>query len=355
MNRKAIIPLVLGLCVGLATVKVAVDTIRKAKAAGKTSETVKVVRAREDIKAHEAITAEMVEVVETTENPFAPANDRVSSIEEVVGRVTAKTIPQRVAVLKSMLAVEGTTPGMVGRIPPGYRAVAVKIDEATSVAYQVKPGDWVDVIVVMDVATSARGRKETIAEVILQHVQVGAIGRGTDTPTGPSAGKVKPAKSATLFVLEEDVPKLHLAATRGKITLSLRGDDSHTTDDPARADLSVVIPMAGQPSPTKPKPEDSRVSVRNLVPDVAQNMQPHAVVVVRGSSRIGGESASVETITFENPRSPVIMGFSLGHPTRTGFQTGASRRPTRPWSESQPAPQNSPYGAKNETEPNDGE
>ena len=62
MNRKAIIPLVLGLCVGLATVKVAVDTIRKAKAAGKTSETVKVVRALYYITAPDATRADLAVV-----------------------------------------------------------------------------------------------------------------------------------------------------------------------------------------------------------------------------------------------------------------------------------------------------
>jgi Flp pilus assembly protein CpaB len=295
----------------------------------------------------------MVEVVETAESPFAPANDRVGSVDEAVGRVTAKAIPQRVAVLKSMLAPEGTPPGMVGRIPAGYRAVAVKIDEATSVAYQVKPGDWVDVIVVMDIATSARGRKETIAEVILQNVQVGAIGRGADKPGGESTGKVKPAKSATLFVPEDEVPKLHLAATRGKITLSLRGEDSLTTDSPARADLGDVIPMIAPPSIAAAKPAEPSVLQRDFGLQTAENVQPHDVVVVRGSSGKGGEPTSVETITFEGPRSPVITGVSAGHPANTGFQTGTSKRMARPRSDSQPTPQNSPSGAGNDTEPND--
>jgi len=56
-------------------------------------------------------------------------------------------------------------------------------------------------------------------------------------------------------VANEDVPKLHLAATRGKITLSMRGVDDPTTNMPRIARGSEVIeglrdPLAvEQPTP----------------------------------------------------------------------------------------------------------
>ncbi len=366
MKRKAIIPLALGLCVGLAAVKLAVDTIRKAKAAGRTAETVKVVRSRQDINPHETITAEMVEVVETAESIFAPANDRISNVEDVVGRVSAKAIPERVAVLKPMLAPEGTRPGMVGRIPAGYRAVSVKIDEVTGVAYQINPGDWVDVIVVMDIATSTRGGKETIAEVILQRVQVAAIGRGTDTGAGESAGKMKPAKSATLLVREEDVPKLHLAATRGKVTFAMRGDDKETTDNPARADMGDVIPgLHPSKSSTVDSTGPSLMEMMNgLFVDSAgsgtkpgdsrllhREPEPYAVLVVRGSPGTGGP-ASVEQITFEDVTSPNITDVSKGHPTRASSRMGVSRNPDHSSSDRSPVRTSRSHSAEDETKPN---
>jgi Flp pilus assembly protein CpaB len=333
MKGKAIIPLVLGLGIGIVAVKVAVDTIRKAKAANRPSATIHAVRAREDIAAQEEISLEMVELVETADSLFAPENERIETIEEVVGRVSAKAIPQQAAVLQSMLAPPGTKPGMVGRIPPGYRAVSVKIDEVTGVAYQIRPGDWVDVIVVMDIAISGRGRKETIAEVILQNVQVAAIGRATSPQPAGSAAKGRPAKSATLLVREEDVPKLHLAGTRGRITLAMRGDDDGTLTEAASATMSDIIAMmrgarnadakSSGDSATRPR---SRVQPRWTQPEP---QSPHLVLVVRGTS--GRGSQEIERILFEARDSPRVLAMAAGPPSATSTaMMGTRAAPSKP-------------------------
>lgn len=351
MKAKAIIPLLLGLGVGVVTVKLAVDTIRKAQAANKSPEKIKAVRAKVDIEAFTEITPEMVEVVETADSLFAPASERIGSLEELKGRVAGKAIPERSAVLKSMLAPEGAKPGMVGRIKPGFRAVSVKIDEVTGVAYQIKPGDWVDVIVVMDVQTNARGKKETIAEVILQHVQVAAIGqRGTRQPTEASS-KVKPAKSVTLLVAEDDVPKLHLAGTRGKITLAMRGDDDAKKDPAPSATMGDVLAMmnnawggakkANGSAPDKPIPARRPPWV-----EPEEELEPpHQVLVRRGSFVKGKATDSFERITFENADSPYIVDVSQGLPaskkmggtlerrarSRGVGRTSRGESETRPW------------------------
>ena len=108
MKRKAIIPLVLGLGIGLLTVKLAVDAIKKAQAAGESRKTIHAVRAREDIGSYQEITPEMVELIEIAESDMTPVHERIDSIEGVVGRVTRKSVPQYAAVLNSMLAPEGT-------------------------------------------------------------------------------------------------------------------------------------------------------------------------------------------------------------------------------------------------------
>lgn len=370
MKRKAIIPLLLGLGIGLATVKLAVDTIRKAQAANKTPATVKVVWAKEDIGAYTAITPEMVEVVETGDSRFAPSEDRFESVEGLIGRVPIKSIAQRTPVLKSMLTPEGTPAGLVGKIPPGFRAVSVKIDEARSVAYQVKPGDWVDVIVVMDVG-SGRAGKDTIAEVILQHIQVGAIGHATAPDTQTGGGKVKPAKSATLLVPEEQVPMLHLAATRGTITLALRGGDDLTTAQQYTANLGDVIPGAG---PEKPgQAADGKIAAgpswgqalfgflasepNKPAPQKTfdQEPDPHAVVVVRGA--VDGTSVpAIEQITFEGADSSKILDVTKGLPTgavskmRTGKDSSFRRSGTRVEREIERT-----SGAEDDPESNDGE
>lgn len=303
MRGKAIIPLVLGLCIGLVAVKFGVDAIKNARGAAPAQSTIEIACAKLDISAYEKITAEMVELVKTTDDTFVSVQDRITSLDDVIDRVTAKAIPMKAPVLLSMLAPEGTPPGMVGRIPAGYRAVSVRIDEVTGVAYQVRPGDFVDVIVVMDIETGNRRRsRETIAEVILQNIQVAAIGQETGGSTGgPGKPKVKPAKSATLLVEEEDVPKLHLAATRGRITLAMRGGADKMTDAIGFVrDSDVFAALRREP--------EVGVIVRA---DPEPKLESHSVMVHRGST-VADLLPEDERIEFENPGSMNIIKVSEG-------------------------------------------
>ncbi len=318
MRGKAFIPLALGLCVGLLAVKFGVDAIKKAQGGTQAPTEIQIVRAKLDIGAYEKITEEMVELATTTDKNLIPESDRVGSLEDVVDRVTAKAIPSRAPVLQSMLAPEGTSSGMVGRIPLGQRAVSVRIDEVTGVAFQVKPGDYVDVIVVMDVETGERQRKKTtIAEVILQNIQVAAIGRDTTGAPGEAGGKVKPAKSATLLVDEEDVPKLHLAATRGKITLAMRGDNDRLSQHVGPADENDVFQYLRDRKAEKPetKPEPAppvRVVMVAPEPEPEPEPDPPYSVLIRRGSTIRNVSPKAERVAFENAESSTIIGVSEG-------------------------------------------
>lgn len=336
MKGKAVIPLVLGLGIGLVAVKYVIDTVKQARASGASSRTVKVVRAKQDIGAYVQITPEMVELVETGDGAFAPSSDRITKIEDLKDRVAGKSIPRFSPVLQSMLAPPGTPHGMQGRIKQGYRAVSVKIDEVTGVAYQVQPGDLVDVIVVMDIDSGDRGKKkETIAEVILQRVEVAAIGQSTSGASEEAGSKVKPAKSATLLVTEADVPKLHLAATRGKITLSMRGTEDETFSPPAVAhsnDLfktlqSKLQALSATPALAMAAPKPVPMSQ----PAPRELDAPHGVIVYRRAT-IGNTNVpvSVERITFESAQSSKIIDVSDSPFRRTSSMMRTSLQGSRP-------------------------
>jgi len=334
MKRKAIIPLVLGLGIGLFTVKLAVDTIRKAQAANANAETVNTVRAKIDIHAHERVTQEMVELVEiAADSALIPKDQRFDELKLVVGRVTAKAIPTSSPILKSMLAPEGSKPGMVGRIPPGYRAVSVKIDEVSSGGYHIKPGDMVDVLVVMDVDSGIRGRKETISEVILQNVKVAAIGHTMNPPQGGSNAKAKPAKSATLFVRNRDVPKLHLANTRGKISLAMRGSDDPNDSMSGYANMGDVL-YGGKPKKKNDKGEvslflkmlgfgkDTKDKAKLVKYTQPVDSGPRTVLVVRG----GSAAENMQRITFAHSDSTEIIAVSAGAASKSSTGIGSRNR-----------------------------
>jgi pilus assembly protein CpaB len=346
MKRKAIIPLVLGLAIGLLAVKFGVDAIRRAQASGQAQKTITVVQARIDINAYDEIRPDMVEATETVENSLVPANDRVSDLNQALKRVTAKFIPKGSPVLLSMLAPEGTAPGLSGRIPTGFRACSVKIDESTAVSYQIKPGDWVDVTVVMDVETGRKGKKETIAEVILQHVQVAAVGYESTPENEKSLTKVKPAKSATLLVKEEDVPKLHLATTRGKITLAMRGDkDTEVSGNSAIAYEGDIGPRVTDPAPPQLQPDLLKqlamgLATRNFEPEP----EPHPVMVFHGSAG-GRQATAMEQITFESAKSAKIVEMSVGGPSRAASTIrGARPQAGQPVAVPMPTPIQTPEG-----------
>ncbi len=346
MNRRAAIPLVAGLVIGLVAVKLVMDFVKKAQGSQQGQAKFTLIQAKQDIKAYEKIEAEMVQAVETTDSVLAPQTERMGSIETVVGRVAAKSIPQNAPILKSMLAAEGTPEGIEGRIPPGYRAVAVKIDEATSAGYNLQPGDWVDVIVVMDVETGMRGKKDTLAEVILQRVQIAAIGQGTSEQTDAAGGKVKPAKSATILVKHEDAPKLHLAGTRGKITLVLRGSkDEGDGGSVVAYGNDIMARLTGE------RVADATPTPALLPPPEPQKRQdpPHTVLVFRGTAQ-GNKPAATERVTFENANSSRLLEQGLGTPTGAGsIMKGARSGPSRV--NANPAPVNpAPQPGKEDVE-----
>jgi|CXWL01.1.fsa_nt_gi pilus assembly protein CpaB len=314
MNRRAAIPLVAGLVIGLVAVKLVMDFVKKAQGSQQSQQKFTLVQAKQDIKAYEKIELEMVQAVETTDSVLAPQAERMGSIETVVGRVAMKGIPQNAPILKSMLAPEGTPEGIEGRIPKGYRAVAVKIDEATSAGYNLQPGDWVDVIVVMDVETGVRGKKDTLAEVILQRVQIAAIGQGTNEQADAAGGKMKPAKSATILVKHEDAPKLHLAGTRGKITLVLRGSEDKNNNEPATAyGNDIMARLTGERVAEATPNHDPVPPVEPEKP----KSPPHTVLVFRSTAQ-GNMPAAAERVTFENAQSWKLLEVGMGTPTGMG-------------------------------------
>lgn len=350
MKRKAIVPLVLGLAIGLLAVKFGVDAVRRAQATGQNQKMMKVVLAKADIGAFDEIRADMVELTETPETSLIAQGDRIGDLQGAIGRVAGKSIPRGSPVLQSMLAPEGTAPGLTGRIPTGFRACSIKVDEASSVAFQIRPGVWVDVIVVMDVETGRRGKKEVISEVILQRVQVAAIGYES-TPEGEkSLTKVKPAKSATLLVKDADVPKLHLAGTRGKISLAMRGDEDTTQSEQGAIAYGSEIGGGEIEPEVKPQPApasgDFLKQMQMLA--MAQQQQPRvvpteptSVMVFRGTG--GGQAATaLEHITFAGPNSAKIVEVAQGAPSRAAATLrGAQPRLSQP----SPAPIGAPVSA----------
>ncbi len=218
MKNRAIIPLVIGLAVGLVAVKLSIDVVQKARA-GNGEDMLSIAVAQQMIPMGVEIKAGMVSVSKVSKglSPQGAFEDP----KKLVGRVVRNPVAKGMPVIEEMLAAPGTPAGMASLVPSGYRAVAVKVEEETSVAGFLKPGCHVDVAAVLSVR-GASGACETISKVLLQDVMVGAVGQSL---TGDAENSATLSRSVTLLVKPEDVPVLHLAATQGKIRLAMRHFD----------------------------------------------------------------------------------------------------------------------------------
>ncbi|RJP42501.1 MAG: Flp pilus assembly protein CpaB [Phycisphaerales bacterium] len=327
MSGKALIPLVLGLGIGLLAIRFGMDTLRNAKGQPVETDKRQVVRALTDVDASLAITPQMLEVVETADPPLGEMERDFASAEDVVDRVAGKFIPKGAVVLESMLAPPGTAPGVPGKIEAGYRAVSLRIDEVTGVAFNVTAGAWVDVIVVMDVMDPNTHKRETLAEVVLEHIQVAAVGLSS---AGEGNNRSKIARSVTLLVAEEEVPKLHLAATKGKITLAMRGEHDVTTGKRISARESELFTGLEQPKEdeeTVPPPDFSRLAgmFKEDVEAAAVPDPPFTMTIARGApAPVRG--VAIQQFTFENAQSWKVLAVAEGLPSQQKMVLQAQAR-----------------------------
>lgn len=313
MKAKTLLPLIIGIVFGFLAIKLSFDAIQRARGSAKPLEMITVVVANTDIDATSELKHEMLLVKKTPVTPLVPP-DAFKTIDELVGRVVSKGIPWGSPILPSMLSPKGTKPGLQVRIKEGYRAVAVKIDEVSGVAYNLRPGDYVDVIAVMSVQIN--GHKQTVSNVILQRVQVGGVGQWLDTPDE----KVIKAKSVTLLVKVEDVPRLHLAQSKGKLTLAMRGPNDERTSKFAAATEAQITGQSIKPgaAPRMPTPSGLLLASDQMDPMVPREW---VVAVFNGPVR-AGDGSSVHRLTYKDPNSMTVIRTANGR--TDGGQAGAT-------------------------------
>jgi len=239
MKTRAIIPLAVGLLVGILAIKIFADVLRKARGATSAGEMTSIVCAAADISATAEVTPTLL-ATQSVPKSLAPKTS-FADPKEVAGRVAAMGIAKGMPIVESYLAPKGTPPGMVARIKEGYRAMAVKVDESSGVAGWLKPGCFVDVVALM--ASDASMKKMNISRLILENVEVLAVGQDIGAKGDAEASVTK---SVTLAVLPEDVPKLHLAATKGTLRLAMRNSRDVS---PSAAASTTDNDLLGTPAP----------------------------------------------------------------------------------------------------------
>ena len=217
-----------------------------------------------------------------------PANamptDAFSKPEDVVGRGLIMPIIQNEPFLPMKLASKEAGAGLPPAIPPGLRAVSVRVNEVIGVAGYVLPGTRVDVVATV----SPNDTKEnTTSKVILTNVQV--LAAGTKIERDKDKDKPIPVTVVTLLVDPEESERLTLASSEGKIQLALRNPlDKGTTMTrgikPAGL-LGIVAPVRLAATRSAKGAGLSAQRPMTALPPMAVPPEPLTVEVIRGDKR----------------------------------------------------------------------
>jgi pilus assembly protein CpaB len=160
---------------------------------------------------------------------------------DVIGRGVIIPISKGEFILPNRLAGENAGAGLPSLIPPGMRAVSVRVNEVVSVAGFVTPGTRVDVLL-----TGAPAGSEQQTSTVLQNVEVLASGH---TLERTSTGEAQNTAVITLLVTPDDAQRLTLASSEGHIQLALR-NPLDTKQDEVPASISRALYRGALPPPT---------------------------------------------------------------------------------------------------------
>ena len=185
----------------------------QARTAGPRQVGVDVVVAANDIQVGAKIEERDVKIVKLPPEDL-PANV-FRGKTHLIGRGVVLPIVRGEFLLPNKLAAENAGAGMPALIPPGMRAVSVRVNEVVSVAGFVTPGTRVDVLL----TGNPLGSPESQTTTVLENIAVLAAGKQLERNT---AGEPQTVPVITLLVSPEDAQKLTLASQEGKIQLALR-------------------------------------------------------------------------------------------------------------------------------------
>jgi pilus assembly protein CpaB len=195
---------------------------------------------------------------------------------DVLGRGVVVPIAKGEFILPSKLAAENAGAGLPSLIPPGMRAVSVRVNEVVAVAGFVIPGTRVDVLL----TGNPRGTDEPLTTTVLENVEVLAAGQKLQRS---SQGEPQSVPVITLLVSPEDAQKLTMASNEGRIQLALRNPLDTSEENLAVLRDSSLYRMGG-PAPD-PRPARTRVRRAAAAPKPAPAPSMYVVEMIKGDKR----------------------------------------------------------------------
>ena len=271
-RMRVFIVLVLALTAGGGLALATYNYVQNAPGKGQAIPTKPVVVAASDLQIGATLDAKSVRVIDWPSS--AVPKGAISNPNDVVGRGLIMPVLENEPLLPDTLASKEAGAGLPPAIPPGLRALSVRVNEVIGVAGYVLPGTHVDVV-----ATVNPGQKqeEMTSKVILTNVLVLAAGTRIEQDGN---NKPQPVNVVTLLVNPDESERLTLAAGEGKIQLALRNPldkDAPVTRGVRPASLLGTTPVVRQAAP---------IRTAQAAPTPQPVVPPTAMVeIIRGDKR----------------------------------------------------------------------
>ena len=242
--------------------------------------TIDVVVAQHPLTLGTRLTRDHVKVVRwPAETPVAGT---FAKVEEVVDRGVIAAVSENEPLTTAKLAALEAGAGLPPSIPPGMRAISVKVNEVVGVAGFVVPGTRVDVMVTLQ---DRQKEANTLTRIVVSNVQVLTAGTRYDQEKAKDGAPI-PSTVVTLLVTPDDGERIALAASEGQIMLALRNPldtDLTPTNGVRTAGLFGEAPAPAPKPVVKQKAKPATTEVATVAPPPV--VKAYTVEAIRGAKR----------------------------------------------------------------------
>jgi pilus assembly protein CpaB len=235
---------------------------------------VDVIVAADDLQVGAKVEERDIKIIKIPSADLPPGAPRRRA--DVLGHGVVVPISKGEFILPNRLAGENAGSGLPSLIPPGMRAVSVRVNEVVSVAGFVTPGTRVDVLL----TGTPGGGGEQQTTTVLQNVAVLASGH---TLERTATGEAQTTAVITLLVSPDDAQRLTLASSEGHIQLALRNPLDTKEDEVASSNSRGLY--RGLPPPPTTTPTVHREATKAVKPPVAPPPTGVSIEVYQGDKK----------------------------------------------------------------------
>ncbi len=154
----------------------------------------------------------------------------VTSFDRIAGMIVIAPISKGEQITLSKLSYQRTGEGLASITPAGKRAISIPVDSISSVGGMIRPGDYVDLIAMLNIPVSTAEGKQVVQNTVLplfQNVLVLAVGQEISSGVTGGEGRYKKATREvspliTLALSPQEANLVAFVQEQGRIRLVLR-------------------------------------------------------------------------------------------------------------------------------------